>query len=148
MFQNKQGKIVELFVSLKNKQKINPQEIQLDGDGVIEDKFYAKGSDRSVLIASTNSYDLAKENDIDLNYGSLGENILVDFNPYNLTSGDRLMINNVILEITQNCTICNSLSKHADGLPALLKSDRGIFAKTVQSGSIKKGDSVKVIYSK
>lgn len=139
------GTVLELFVSIKGVGKENRTEILVDKNGIIDDKFYAKGADRSILITSLDSYILAKKSNINMDYGSLGENILVDINPYHLNAGDIISIGDVELEITQNCTICNSLSKVDAKLPTVLKSDRGIFAKTLKSGKIRKDNIVKII---
>ena len=139
------GTVLELFLSIKGVGKENRDEILVDENGILEDKFYAKGADRSILITSLDSYLLAKKSNIDMDYGSLGENILVDINPYGLNAGDIISFGDIELEITQNCTICNSLSKVDAKLPSVLKSDRGIFAKTLKSGKIRKGDVVKII---
>lgn len=139
------GVVLELFLSIKDLGKESREMIFVEENGIVEDKFYAKGTNRSILITSLDSYRMAKESDIDMPYGSLGENILVDVNPYNLGAGDIISIGETKLEITQNCTICNSLSKVDAKLPNILKSDRGIFAKTIKSGKIRKGDIVKII---
>ena len=139
----KVGVVLELFYSIKNVEKKNPDEICLDEQGVIDDKFYAKNINRSILIASLESYVLAKNSNILVPKGSLGENILIDINPYSLNVGCKIYIGEVILEITQNCTICNSLAKVDVDLPKILKSDRGIFAKCIKSGKIRKGDTLK-----
>lgn len=139
------GTVLELFISIKGVGKERRDEILVDEQGILEDKFYAKEADRSILITSFDSYLLAKENNIDMEYGSLGENILVDINPYSLTEGDIISFGELELVITQNCTICNSLSKVDAKLPSVLKSDRGIFAKTLKSGKIRKGNTVKII---
>ena len=139
------GTVLELFISIKGVGKERRDEILVDEQGILEDKFYAKEADRSILITSLDSYLLAKENNIDMEYGSLGENILVDINPYSLTEGDIISFGELELVITQNCTICNSLSKVDAKLPSVLKSDRGIFAKTLKSGKIRKGNTVKII---
>ena len=139
------GTVLELFISINSVGKENRDEILVDENGILEDKFYAKGADRSILITSLDSYLLAKKSNIDMDYGSLGENILVNINPYNLTEGDIISFGELELVITQNCTICNSLSKVDAKLPSVLKSDRGIFAKTLKSGKIRKGDVVKII---
>ena len=139
------GTVLELFLSIKGVGKENRDEILVDENGILEDKFYAKGADRSILITSLDSYLLAKKSNIDMDYGSLGENILVNINPYNLTEGDIISFGELELVITQNCTICNSLSKVDAKLPSVLKSDRGIFAKTLKSGKIRKGDVVKIV---
>jgi len=137
------GEILELFISTKDSSsRTSKSFIDLDMGGVIDDKFYAKDLQRSVLISSIDSYLLAKDSDIDMDYGSLGENIVMDYNPYNLPTGSKIKIGEVVLEISQHCTLCKSLTKVDSKLPKLLKDDRGIFAKVIKSGTINKGDRV------
>ena len=135
------GKILELFYST-NSGRVNTSELTLDKKGVVEDKYYNKDIQRSVLITSLESYKLASDNGIDAQYSALGENILIDYNPYHLKPGARLKIGTLVLEISQNCTLCNSLAKVDARLPKLLKNDRGIFAKVISSGSLRKGDNI------
>lgn len=146
MTEQEVGTVLALFISKKDKTgetiSLTQQEISLNEQGVINDKFHAKDLKRSVLLSSIQSYTLAKENDIDMDYGALGENILMDFNPYNLNIGDTIKIGHVTLEITQECTLCKGLSKVDSKVPKLLKEHRGIFAKTVTKGNIRVGDKV------
>ena len=135
------GKILELFYSTKDG-RVSTTELSLDTKGVVEDKYYNKDIQRSVLITSQESYKLATENGIDVHYSALGENLLIDYNPYHLKPGARLIIGDLELEISQNCTLCNSLAKVDARLPKLLKDDRGIFAKVISSGVIRKGDNI------
>jgi MOSC domain-containing protein YiiM len=140
------GSVIELFISIKSKEnRENKELISLDKDGVLQDKFYAKDVDRSILITSVESYNIAKNHNIEMPYGYLGENILIDINPYSLLKGDRLQLGEVLLEITNNCTICNTLGKLDSSLPNLLANDRGIFAKTIKGGNIRKGDAIKIL---
>ena len=140
---NEIGKVIRLFLSKKEEPKRqNKAKIYLDEKGVIDDKFYDKGVERSVLLSSTHSYTLASEHQILMEYGTLGENILIDYNLYSLTMGTVLQIGEVKVEITQNCTICNHLSSVDKALPKLLRKDRGIFVKVIQSGVIKEEDKV------
>ena len=115
---------------------------ELDYNGIVHDKHYNKSIDRSVLITSLESYTLAKYHGINATHGVLGENILIDYNPYHLIAGARLKIGNVILEISQPCTLCKSLSKIDSNLPKLLKNDRGIFAKVIKSGKMNRDDDI------
>ena len=142
------GKVIELFITLDNKDKTRQsvQTISVDENGIITDKFYKKNLQRSILLTSVESYEMSKENDINIETGSLGENILIDINPYGLLQGDRLTIGGVVLEITQNCTLCKGLSSVNPKLPKLLKNDRGIFAKVIESTSaIQIGDKVELL---
>lgn len=140
------GRVLELYVSVKDKDSRDIKEqIVLDEKGVIGDKFHGKNIQRSILITSKESYDLALQKGIEIPLGSLGENIMIDINPYSLTSGDKIQIGEALVEITNNCTICNGLSKVDSSLPDLLSDDRGIFAKTLNGGIIKKGDKVNIL---
>ncbi|PHR54684.1 MAG: MOSC domain-containing protein [Arcobacter sp.] len=140
------GKILKLFISQKNEDGITltheQTTLSLDKKGVINDKFHSLDSKRAILLSSYESYTIANKNNIQMPYGSLGENILMDFNPYDLQDGDQIQIGDVILEITQHCTLCKGLSKVDPKAPKLLKNHRGIFAKTVTSGSINLNDTV------
>jgi MOSC domain-containing protein YiiM len=135
------GNVLELFIS-----KMSVNSMSLDEGGVLGDKFYGKTEARSVLISTIESYHLAKSQNIELEYGELGENIILDYNPYHLTPKTQIRIGDeVILEISQHCTLCKSLTKIDNRLPKLLKDDRGIFAKVIRAGEIKYGDRVYIL---
>jgi len=138
------GNIITLFISKKDiSGKIEKELLTLDKQGIIEDKYHNKDIQRSILLTSIESYDLAKRHTIVMPYGTLGENILMDYNPYHLHAGSKLQIGKqVILEISQYCTMCEHLSNINKQLPTLLKNDRGIFAKVLQEGNIQKGDAI------
>ena len=143
MQSKKVGKILELFISIKGDlNRSKRDDIALNENGVKSDKFYGKNIKRSVLITSIASYNLSTQNDIDMDYGQLGENILIDYNPYHLKEGSVIIIGDVILEITQQCTLCKSLAKVNETLPELLKEHRGVFAKVISSGIIHKDDII------
>ncbi|RLA68621.1 MAG: MOSC domain-containing protein [Epsilonproteobacteria bacterium] len=137
----KVGNISSLFCATPNGATL-ASVLLLDEKGIVKDKHYNKDKERSVLIASLDSYRLAKNHGIDVPYGSLGENLLIDYNPYQLQAGARLKIADVTLEISQHCTLCKSFTKIDEKLPELLKNDRGIFAKVIESGSIKQDDDI------
>jgi len=146
MLGKKVGEILKLFTSKSGtSQRFEEDYIDLDISGVINDKFYNKKAERSVLIASIESYDLVKTYGIEMPFGYLGENILTDFNPYALAVGTKLQIGSAILEISQHCTICNHLTSIDVKVPTLLKNDRGIFAKVINAGQITNKDSIYII---
>ena len=119
--------------------------MQLDANGVIGDKYYNSDINRSVLISSTKSYNVAKNNNIQVPDGGLGENIIVNFDIYSFKIGTKFQMGSAILQISQNCTLCNSLSKIDPKLPKILKNDRGIFAFVLKEGEIKEGDEIKIL---
>ncbi len=143
-----QGKVLQLFIthSDANKTRESVEKISVDEFGIKDDKFYNKNLMRSILITSYESYKLSQENNISIETGSLGENILIDINPYDLNPGERLTIGSTVLEITQNCTLCKGLSTLNSKLPKLLKNDRGIFAKVIKGSSeIALDDKVEIL---
>ena len=143
-----QGKILELFITHDGKEKIREsvESIFVDEQGIKGDKFYNKNTLRSILITSQESYDLANKNGISIENGSLGENILIDINPYSLVAGDEIRVGNMRLQITQNCTLCKGLSAVNSKLPKLLKNDRGIFARLIEgSARINIGDTIEIL---
>ena len=137
------GEVLSLHLS-KPKTRLNVKSIAVDENGVIDDKFYGKDINRSILVTSLCSYDIAKEHEIELNLGELGENIVMDFNLYTLKPGEQFKIGSVVFEIAQNCTICKGLAVVDKKLPKLLKDGRGIFVKAVTSGQIDVSDGIYV----
>jgi len=139
----KVGKILSLYITTRdNTHPTQTRLLTLDEKGIVDDKHYNRNIERSILITSIESYRLVQENRIEMHYSALGENILMDYNPYRLPIGTQLHIGNTLLEISQPCTLCHHLGKIDKKLPKLLKENRGIFAKVIQSGSIQKDDSI------
>lgn len=140
------GKVLHLFVSNEQtKERLEKLSLNFDPKGILQDKFYNKDIQRSVLITSKDSYILTQKYNIDMPYGSLGENLLIDYNPYLLRKGSILQIGDIQLEISQNCTICEHLSIIDKRLPTLLEKDRGIFAKVIKEGQVRKEDKIYLI---
>ncbi len=152
-FNNQKGNIVEhvgivlsLYISeQKTSETIKKSYISVNTAGIIGDKHYGKETERSILLTTIESYALIEAYDINIPHGSLGENILIDYNPYHLPPESHIQIGSTILEITQNCTLCKHLAVHDKRIPKLLKNDRGIFTKVVQEGQIKVDDPVYLI---
>jgi len=140
----KVGTLSSLFFSPSSGRQ-STHTLELDQEGIVDDKHYAKDRDRSVLLTSLDSYALVENHGIVTEHGVLGENLLMDYNPYRLPVGSRLKIAAVILEISQPCTLCKSLSNIDSRVPKLLKNDRGVFAKVIEAGTIAEGDEIYLI---
>jgi len=137
------NRVKKLYLSLSEAPKRKEvQTIEIDAHGVIDDKFYNKELNRSILVTSIKAYKIAEENGIDISYGDLGENILIDADIDDLKPYDKFEIGDTTVEVTQNCTLCNGLTTINSKLPKLLKDDRGIFVKTIISGTIHVSDSI------
>jgi len=143
---NTKGKVLALFLALpKQPGRERTDTMQLEAEGIVGDKYFGRNLQRSILITSISSYTMAEEAGIGIGHGALGENIVVDVGLYHLTPGARLRIGDVTLEITQNCTLCGSLAQVHSKLPKLLRNDRGIFARVIVPGRIRKDDDVELL---
>ena len=140
------GTVIEIFSASSDYQgQIRPivKNLKLiEGYGIKGDKFAGKNLDSTVLITGIEAYEIARASGIEIDYGSLGENILLNFNTNILRLGDILTIGNAQIQIMQKCTICNHLSVYDKRLPKLIKNDRGLYCKIVKSGTILKGMKV------
>ena len=143
------GKVIEIFSADKNSSGFpRPQVEQLDlieSYGIKHDKFAGKNENKAVMIVGLKAYNIAKENNIDLEYGSFGENILFDFDPHDYKVGRIFYINDIKLQVTQNCTICNHLAIFSDDLPFLVREHRGLYCKILSGGIITKEN---IVYTK
>ncbi len=142
------GKVLEIFSAKMGQSglprpKVESLELIVDY-GIKNDKFAQKNLEQTVLIVGKNSYELAKENAIELKYGSFGENILLDFDPHKFSIGDIFNIGESSIQITQICSICSHLSVFDKKLPTLLKDNRGLYCKILSSGIIKKDMKVQI----
>jgi len=106
--------------------------------GIENDKFAQKDLDKTVMILGNNSYTLSKENGIDLEYGSLGENIIFNFDPHSYAVNTIFVIGECEIKITEKCTICNHLAIFDKKLPKVVKDCRGLYCKIIKSGKIEK----------
>ncbi len=145
----KLGYVVDTFSAKKGQSGLPRPKVDflnaIKDYGIENDKFVLKDLDSTVMIVGTYSYKMALEFGIDLEYGSLGENVLLSFNPHELKVGDFIKIDEVILEITQKCTICNHLSVFDKKLPKVVKDCRGLYCKIIKSGKIHNGMNVSIL---
>ena len=142
------GKVLNTFSATKESSGLPRPMVEnlnlIKNYGIENDKFAGKELEQTVMIVGTKSYEIASSNGINLEFGCLGENILLDFDPHDLEIGTNLIIGDSIIEITQICTVCNHLSVFNENLPILLKGHRGVYCKIIKSGNISKDMKVKI----
>jgi len=110
------------------------------GYGIEGDKFAGGKEYKTVMIVGKRPYDMAKELGIELEGGSLGENILFDFDPHEFAIGTIFQIGTAQIQITDSCTLCQHLSIFDKRLPKLVRDNRGLYCKIVSDGEVKVGD--------
>lgn len=142
------GKVLNTFSATKESSGLPRPQVSslnlIEGFGIENDKFAGKKLEQTVMIVGTKSYEIALQNGIKLEFGSLGENILLDFDPHELNVSDEILIGDCLIQITQICTVCNHLSVFGEELPLLLKNHRGLYCKIIKSGIISKDMIVKI----
>ena len=137
---NAVGNVIETFSAKKGQSGLpRPKVNELNliyKFGIEKDKFAGKDEEKSVMVVGSVAYELAQKRGIDLKLGSLGENILFDFNPHEYEIGTVFQVGESLLEVTQHCTICNHLAVFDDILPTLVKECRGLYCKILKSGTV------------
>ncbi|RXK02689.1 MOSC domain-containing protein [Arcobacter sp. CECT 8989] len=143
------GKVVGTFSAKKADSGLPRPKVDslklIEGFGIEEDKFAGKDLEKTVMIVGQYSYDISLKEGINIQAGSLGENILFDFNPHDYSVGTKFKIGEAVIQITENCTICNHLAVFGKKLPKIVKDCRGIYCTIINNGVIKKDDSVELI---
>lgn len=141
------GKVISLHLGLGSglpKPQVEVLEL-IAGFGAKGDRHAGKDPDRAVLVAGLPSYEKAKEAGIELPFGALGENLLLDLDPHNLPPGTRLRLGEALLEFSYVCTVCSSLSQFDLRLPKLLYGGRGLYARVLEGGLVRVGNPVQVL---
>lgn len=144
---NNLGKVIEIFSATKDSSGLPRPKVEslnlIKDYGIENDKFAGKKLDQTVMIVGLKSYEIAKELGVELVFGSLGENILLDFDPHDFNIGDSFLIGDSSIQITQICTVCSHLGVFDERLPKLLKEHRGVYCKIISGGIVLKDMIVK-----
>lgn len=143
------GKVIATFSAKKGQSGLPRPKVDnlnlIYGFGIEFDKFAGTDEEKAVMVVGKYAYDLALENNINLELGSLGENILLDFNPHDYSMGTIFQIGQTVIEVTQCCTICNHLAVFDDDLPVIVQDCRGLYCKILEGGNISNKSTVKII---
>lgn len=143
------GQVLSTFSAKKGQSGLPRPKVKrlnlIYGFGIENDKFAGTDEDKAIMIVGKYTYDLALENNIKLELGSLGENVLFDFNPHDYSIGTIFEVGDTVLQVTQSCTICNHLAVFDDNLPKLVKNCRGLYCKILEGGEITNKSLVKVL---
>tara|TARA_R110000782_G_scaffold129206_3_gene220804 strand:- start:438 stop:1112 length:675 start_codon:yes stop_codon:yes gene_type:complete len=119
------------------------------GDTVVDTTHHG-GADQAVYLYRSEDYDWwAEETGNAFPPGHLGDNLTIRGLPSELKIGDRLLIREVVLEITAPRIPCYKLALHLDdpefGL-AFRRAERpGVYCRVLSGGKIRAGDSVTFI---
>lgn len=111
----------------------------VDGTGLPGDMHASALSPRQLLLASSAAYD-----DYALAPHALRENLLVDFETAQLTSGTVLQVGaEVLLRLMFQCEACGRLDLARPGLSQEIGKRRGMLARVISGGVMHQGDPVR-----
>ncbi|NNC76513.1 MAG: MOSC domain-containing protein [Woeseiaceae bacterium] len=117
------------------------------GDDIIQDKKNHGGPDQAVYAYSAADYAWwSRQLGVDIAFGTFGENLTIDVLPPDMNTGDRLLIGDVILEVTAPRIPCSTLAARMQdsnfGL-AFRRAERpGYYCRVLHEGDIQNGDTV------
>lgn len=135
-------KILKLYITnLETNKMEEVDSLKLKVGGIVGDKYFGR-ENREVLLTGLSGYEPASQNNITIEYGTLGENILCEINIKNLQLGEKFQIGDALLEVSMLCPVCTHLSSIKKELQKLIKDDRGIFLKVIQGGKITTSDKI------
>lgn len=128
-------------------QKHEIPEAFLRADWGIEGDAHAGNWHRQVSLLSVCSVAKLQEKlDFELKHGAFAENILVSgMTVHTLPVGTRLKIGEALCEVTQIGKECHSDCAIRKAAGDCVMPREGIFVKVLESGKIKKGDSVAIV---
>ncbi|WP_292660515.1 MOSC domain-containing protein [Nitratifractor sp.] len=113
------------------------------GYGIEGDKYAGGPEHKTVMIVGDLPYKMAKEElGVEMEEGSLGENILLDFDPHEFAPGTLFRIGEAKIQIVDSCTLCKHLAVFHPKLPRLIRDRRGRYCRIVEDGEIRVGDTV------
>lgn len=107
--------------------------------GLMEDRHALPDSSRQILLLGKETLD-----ELRLSPGEIKENITTaGINLMEMRYGERLAVGpSVVLEVTKACTPCSRMEEIRPGLKQELAGRRGMLARVVEGGIIRRGDTI------
>lgn len=108
--------------------------------GLTGDAHFSPQSIRQLLLVDAETLE-----ELDLSPGAIRENITVrGTGVMQLPQGTRLAIGEAEVEITKECAPCRIMEGVRQGLMRELSGRRGMYAKVVRAGIVRRGDPIRV----
>ena len=142
------GKVIAVCISEKKGTQKHPvQEAEFIEDWGIKEDAHAGKWHRQVSLLSYDKIEAFRARGAEVEDGAFGENLVVQgFDFSALPVGTRFRCNDVVLEMTQIGKECHSHCEIYKRVGDCIMPREGIFAKVLESGTIKVGDKIEVIY--
>ena len=142
------GKILAICISEKKGTQKKPIEsARLVEEWGIEGDAHVGKWHRQVSMLSFEKIEAFREKGADVDFGAFGENLVVEgFDLSKVPVGTKFQIGEAILELTQIGKECHSHCAIYKVMGDCIMPREGIFAKVLESGTIRVGDKIEVIY--
>ena len=146
-----QGKIVAVSISdRKGEKKHNISEVRLMVDHGLDQDAHAGDWHRQVSLLDMQSIARIREKGLDVDPGNFAENITTDgIRLWELPIGTHLQLGGqVVVEVTQIGKECHNRCAIFHQVGDCVMPREGIFAKVLQEGTIRPGDTITVLDGK
>lgn len=143
------AEIISLNISRKKGVNKEPVEsVVLKVDHGIEGDAHAGDWHRQVSLLAEESIDFMRKQGLELEPGAFAENITTKgIDLASLPIGTRLVGNDVVLEVTQIGKKCHHGCEIFKQVGDCIMPREGIFAKVIEPGTLRRGDSLVVAES-
>lgn len=127
----------------KGTAKINVGQAEIIENYGLKDDAHAGNWHRQVSLLSYEKIEEFKALGADVKDGDFGENLIVEgIDLRTLPIGTKIVINEVILEVTQIGKECHSGCAIAQAVGKCIMPTEGIFARVLRGGIVRTGDNV------
>lgn len=137
------AEVLHLFQALSHGEPVR----EFEAVHAVEDKGFQdcvhgrSGSSRQVLLMDIETLD-----EFGIPPGRAKENITTrGITLSELPLGQRIRVGESILEVTKPCTPCHQMDEIRNGLQEALRGRRGILCRVVQSGAIRRGETIGLV---
>ncbi|MDR0324036.1 MAG: MOSC domain-containing protein [Treponema sp.] len=109
----------------------------------IKGDAHAGGLSRQVSLLSLQKINAFRTDEMKIEYGAFGENIIVDgIDLAGLSIGTKLRCGQALLEITQKGKECHNRCAIYERMGDCIMPTEGVFARVLHGGIIKNGDEI------
>jgi len=117
------------------------------GKGVEHDRHFGRNGARAVLLVDVGTYQALRERGLDLPFGSLGENVVIEGLALDeLPPGSRVRLGpDATVRLTEPRPRCGRLREVHPDLARLLPRARGVYGEVTVGGTVRPHDPVVVL---
>jgi MOSC domain-containing protein YiiM len=136
------GVVVSIQTCLGDHAPLRPlDEVRLEPGGIPGDRHFSPGSARELLLIERETLDR-----LGLEPGRVRENLTVaGIVLMGLAPGTRVLLGDAEVEITKECLPCEVMEAIRPGLRSELDGRRGMLARVVRAGAVRRGDVAAVV---